>query len=150
MAYLFAPRTSFKELPIFFNVEGAVGAQPAVNIREDVLLVQFNLSFIVNTPAPTYTPEMIAACKAITLNGIADQQTITAIKEYQKLTPGSVVDGRVSPAQGYSYNGAVLWSIAAMNDSLQNRCLDVWPRIDKVPGCPAALAEMTKRTVVGV
>src|SRR5262245_12259879 len=52
MAYLVAPRPSNKELPVFYNVEGAVGAQPATNLREDVLLVQFILTFIVKKPAP--------------------------------------------------------------------------------------------------
>ena len=68
MAYLFAPRPSFRELPVFYNVEGAVGATPAMNLREDVLLVQFILSFIVKAPKPTYTPQMIAACKLISIS----------------------------------------------------------------------------------
>jgi len=149
MAYLFAPRPRFKELPVFYNVEGAVGAQPATNLREDVLLVQFILSFIVKTPKPTYSPQMIAACSALRLTGVADPITITAIREYQKLTPGWTVDGRVSPAQGYSYGANISYAIVGLNNSLQNRSLDVWPRIDKIAGCPAEVAGMVKRLVVG-
>jgi hypothetical protein len=148
MAYLFAPRPSFKELPVFYNVEGAVGAQPAMNQREDVLLVQFILSFIAKTPKPTYSQAMIAACNAVQLTGVADEATITAIREYQKLTPGWTVDGRVSPAKGYSYSGT-MFAIVGLNDGLQNRAIDVWPRIDKIPGCPPELAQMVKRAVVG-
>ena len=41
MAHLLAPQQSKPTLPVFFNVDGVVGAAPAVNNREDVLLVQF-------------------------------------------------------------------------------------------------------------
>jgi hypothetical protein len=149
MAYLFAPRPSFEQLPIFYNVEAPVGAAPAANNREDVLLVQFILSFISKSPAATYTPEMIAACRAVQFTGIVDQATIKAIREYQKLSPGWTVDGRVSPANGYSYGANIMFTIVGLNNSLQNRTIDVWPRIDKIPGCPQELIDMTKRTVVG-
>ena len=44
MAHLMAPQPSSPGLPVFFNVDGVVGAAPAQNLREDVLLVQFLLS----------------------------------------------------------------------------------------------------------
>jgi hypothetical protein len=59
-----------------------------------------------------------------------------------------VVDGRVSPAKGGYYYGA-LWTIVLLNKSVQSRHPEVWPRFDKLSNCPAELKEMVKRTLVG-
>ena len=155
MAHLFAPQPSDPELPVFFNVDGVVGAAPAQNKREDVLLVQFAFTVIAATPLSTSNPLVIQAAKAVTLSGVADPATINAIRTFQesrksKSGPGTVVDGRVSPAKGgYSYGGG-LWTIAHLNESLQDRNIKIWPRIDQIAGCPGELQQMVVRTVQGV
>ena len=151
MAHLLAPQPSDPELPVFFNVNGVVGAQPAQNNREDVLLVQFYLKLMGDNPLPTSTPDFLAAAKQVRLTGVIDQATIQAIRAFQSgRGPGQVVDGRVSPAKGggYSY-GSGLFTIAQMNESVQHRNIDVWPRIDRISSCPQELADMVKRTVIG-
>ena len=50
MAHLVAPQAALAELPVFFNVDGVVGALPAENRTEDVLFVQFAFQVIVRTP----------------------------------------------------------------------------------------------------
>lgn len=151
MAYLFAPQPSDPDLPIFFNVNGVVGAGPAQNLREDVLLVQFAFEQIAKSPKPTTGQAVVAAAKAVRATGTVDQATIQAISAFQKASgnPNQITDGRVSPAKGgYNYGGAY-WTIASLNNSIQDRNVDVWPRIDKIPGCPGELVQMVTRTVAG-
>jgi len=152
MAHLFVPTPTLEDLPVFFNVDAVVGAQPAKNNREDVLLVQFAFNVIANNPVSTTKPEFLAACKQVKVTGIIDNETVSAIRVMQlkQSHPGSIADGRVSPAKaGLSY-GQAFYSIAILMNSLQNRNVDVWPRIDKIPGCPAELAAMVQRTVAGI
>ena len=155
MAHFLAPQPPDPQLPVFFNVDGAVGAAPAQNKREDVLLVQFVFYLIAKSPSPTIAPALLAAAQAVQLTGMADAATIKAIRVHQESKrqelPETVVDGRVSPAMGggYSY-GSGLWTITFLNNSVRNRHLDIWPRIDKIPGCPDELKQMVKRTVVGM
>jgi hypothetical protein len=146
-----APQPSNPQLPTFFNVNGVVGAAPAANQREDVLLVQYLLKTIgmLGDNSPVF-----AACKAVSVTGVIDPKTITAITLYQQArkakNPGVVVDGRVSPAKaGYSYGGST-WTIVHMNEVVRERYQDLWPRIDKIPGCPDEVKAIVKRTVVGV
>lgn len=44
--HLLAPKPPIIQLPTFFNVDAVVGAPPSANKLEDVLLVQFMLSFL--------------------------------------------------------------------------------------------------------
>ncbi len=154
MAHLLAPQPSAPTLPVFFNVDGVVGAAPATNKREDVLFVQFCLFAIADAQVATTEPELVAAAKAVHITGNIDAATINAIRVFQEVLKkggslSKVVDGRVSPAKGgYSYPNAN-WIIVNLNDALQTRNVNVWPRIDKIPGCPPELMQMVTRTVAG-
>lgn len=153
MAHLLAPQNSFPTLPVFFNVDNVVGAMPATNLREDVLFVQFAFVVIASSPSPIASPEFKAAVAAVKMTGVADAVTINAItaaqKESNRLGSSNVVDGRVSPAKGgYSYGGT-LWTIVHLNESVQGRHIEIWPRIDLIPGCPSELKTMVVRTVQG-
>jgi hypothetical protein len=154
MAHFLAPNPPHPELPVFFNVDGVVGAPPAQNNREDVLLVQFILQVIGLRPPPKISPATVAAARAVQVTGRIDPATITAIRALQediraKLKPQQVVDGRISPAKvGYSY-GSAFWTIVHLNNRLQEDDRNSWPRIDKIAGCPAELQQMVIRTLIG-
>lgn len=154
MAHLLAPQKSLPTLPVFFNVDAVVGAAPATNNREDVLLVQFAFAVIAASPAADSSIEFQEAAAAVKLTGTADEETINAIRASQaeanrKGSTGTVVDGRVSPAKGgYAY-GDSTWTIVNLNESIQHRNVKVWPRIDQIAGCPAELKLMVVRTVQG-
>jgi hypothetical protein len=148
-----APKPPGFDLPTFFNVDGVVGAAPAQNTREDVLLIQFAFKVMADTPLAESNSGVLAAARQVKLTGVADAATVAAIRSLQAdqktVNPGTVVDGRVSPAKsGYAYGGG-LWTIINLNNSIQHRHLDVWPRIDKVPSCPPELKDMVKRVLVG-
>ena len=155
MAHIVAPLATHPELPVFFNVNGVVGAAPAENRREDVLLVQYLFKMIADKPPALMTSEQRAIMRAVNMTGTCDQATINAIRLVQskkkEKNPSVVVGGRVSPARsGYSYSGGAVWTIAVINDLAQDMNTDVWPRIDLAQGCPPELAQMVKRQVVGV
>jgi hypothetical protein len=154
VAHLFVPQPTNTSLPVFFNVDGVVGAAPAANAREDVLLVQFFLKMIGDSPSGEPDAAAVTtACKKVKLTGTIDAETIAAITADQawnkKQYPTTVVDGRVSPAKGYCYSAGTLWSIVGLNKSAQKRHKGNWPRIDKVAGCPDELKAMVKRTLIG-
>ncbi|MGD9629708.1 MAG: hypothetical protein AB7V18_10720 [Pyrinomonadaceae bacterium] len=155
MAHLLAPQNSLPTLPVFFNVDKVVGNNPAINLREDVLLVQFAFTVIASQPEPSSGAEFNAAAAAVRATGHIDQATITAIMAAQNEVrkkgggAGTIVDGRVSPATGgYAY-GAGTWTIVHLNESMQGRHINIWPRIDLIPGCPNELKAMVVRTVQG-
>ncbi len=154
MAQVMTPQPSDPEIPLFFNVDGVVGAAPAQNLREDVLLVQFCLRTIGDKPLAQTKPELVAACKQVNVTGVMDAATVNAIRVRQQVAKGlsqnsaTMIDGRVSPAKGgYSYGAH--WTIVLLNSDLQGRNLDVWPRMDKITGCPPELKTMVTRLVVG-
>lgn len=155
MAHLLAPQKSKPTLPVFFNVDGVVGAAPAANNREDVLLVQFAFTVMASRRLPETSEMFYRAASAVKMTGSVDQTTIAAITamqaEVKKKAPGTIVDGRVSPSRGtYGYGGGGGSSIVTLNESVQHRNVDVWPRIDKINGCPPELKQMVVRTVQGI
>lgn len=154
MAHFMAPQPAEEQLPTFYNVDAVVGSAPATNKREDVLLVQFGFKMIADNPMTGTDPALLAAAKLVKVTGTIDPFTVSAITRLQesrkKKVPGTIVDGRISPAKaGYSY-GSGAWTIASLNDSMQQRSLDIWPRIDKIPSCPSEIKLMVQRVVVGV
>lgn len=155
MAHIMAPQRSNPTLPIFFNVDEAVGKAPAANKREDVLLVQFCFTIMASTRLPGTSEAFYQAAKAVKMTGVIDNETINAITamqlEVKKKHSGTIVDGRVSPSRGtYGYGSGGGGSIVTLNESVQHRNVDVWPRIDKIAGCPPELQQMVVRTVQGV
>jgi hypothetical protein len=154
MAHLFIAQPTIVELPVFFNVDGVVGASPAMNNREDVLLVQFAFQMIARHTKPN-REELQAVARTVKITGTADIATINAIVALQHFAKtkqgrtGQIVDGRVSPAKGYSYGAGFYWTIVYLNDAIQDFHVDIWPRIDKIPGCPPELQAMVFRTVAG-
>ncbi|MEX2141989.1 MAG: hypothetical protein WD894_22170 [Pirellulales bacterium] len=156
MAHLLIPQPSDPVLPVFFNVDAVVGAPPASNLREDVLLVQLAFKILALRPVASTPPTLVAAASAVEITGSIDQATIIAIRKLQetlrdKNGPAQVVDGRVSRAQGgFSYGGGSTWTIVQLNNIIQDRHKHIWPRIDKIPGCPGELQKMVVRTVAGV
>ena len=149
MAHLVARSES--AIYVYYNIDGAVGAAPAANHREDVLLVQFAFTAIAANPLPDTSMELFKAICNVKPTGTIDQATINAIRamqiELKRTQPNTRVDGRVFPANGDHDEGA--FTIEHLSESVRQCHIRAWPRIDKIPGCPLELKEMVGRTSQG-
>ena len=80
----------------------------------------------------------------VAATGRADAATIDGIKAVQETMrekyAGTIIDGRVDPAQGYRYGGAV-WTIVSLNRSLRSHFPEIWPRLHDFPDCPGSLKQ---------
>lgn len=157
MPRLVQPDNSIRDLPLFFNVDAPVGNPPAANRELDVLLLQFFMELMAKYPLSYATAEERSATKAVRKTGQCDAATVSAIVAIQKRQVGiqagrgnygKIVDGRVSPARGYRY-GRFQFTIITINESVQNKHREVWPRIDKIPGFPQKLKPMMIEQVIG-
>lgn len=153
MAYLVVPKKFSPTLPVFFNLHGVVGAAPAANHREDVLLVQFAFWTMAADPSPETSKEFYVAASAVQPTGNIDLATINAIKvmqiELRRSRPGVIVDGRLNPATEDNAPRDEANTIMSLNQSIHHQNLSVWPRLDKIAGCPMEIKEMVVRTVQG-
>jgi len=150
--HVLAPHPPAALLPIFLNVDhrvGQIGAAPA----EDVLLVQFMLRKIGENigQLPAFWAPIFLK---VPVDGHVDSNTVEAIKTFQRgplSNPGPpdfVVDGVVSPAHGYNF-GNHPYTIYDLNLQLGLRFPDVYPRIDKIPGCPGVLSLAVRKAFLG-
>jgi len=80
--------------------------------------------------------------KRVPQTGQIDQATIDGIIAFQSARkrehPGTIVDGRVSPASHYRYGGD-LFTIVAMNGYIRKFAPQVWPRLNDFSDCPGML-----------
>ena len=143
MAYLFAPRPSDPNLPVFFNVDASVGRMGANTSRDDILLVQFLLKTLCNNMT---TPKGLAVKPILLLTpqtGVIDEATIRSIEAFQGAC-GTPVDGRVSSARGHAYPGN-LYTITHLNIKVRGDYRRAYPRLDQIPGCPSGIHDLMNR-----
>jgi hypothetical protein len=140
--HAFAPRPSQPNIPIFFNVDSSVGKEGANSNWDDVLLVQFLVHKAGDTASPTISPDRKARMLKVRATGICDDDTIDGIRAAQEHIrlgiPGTVVDGRVSPARGYDYGGGT-WILVFLCMQLRMKFPNLWPRLQDLPDCPPQL-----------
>lgn len=134
-----------------WNVESHVGPG-CPNKSDDVQLVQFGYYCVAHLPSPppNCTPADMAIFKAVVpgapYSGSPSDPLTLAIKTHQRQR-GGTQDGRVSPCTGASGSyGETTWMILALVGRMMDLYSQVYPRLDKCPGCPAALAAASKKT----
>jgi hypothetical protein len=141
--HVLAPRPPKPDIPIFFNVDSTVGQGGANSNIEDILLVQFLVRKTAETASPTLSADRKARMLKVPTTGVCDDATIDGIKAAQEHIrqgiPGTVVDGRVSPARGYDYGGGGSWIVVFLNMQMRIRFSSVWPRLQDLDDCPAQL-----------
>ena len=115
--------------------------------------MQFVFNLISLRPLGTTSPAVLAAAKSVRMTGAMDTETIAAIRAVQETLkakrPGEIVDGRVRPADGGVSPGKAVWTVRHLNRTIQTLFGDVWPRLDRIPGCPSEIQQMVRREVLG-
>ena len=147
MVKLVAPVPMNSEIPVFLNIDANVGkGQP--NVPTDVLLVQFFMRKIADKRA-SKDPKIIGAFAAVRPTGFVDAPTINAINATQLVTGASATgDNHVSVARGYTYGGR-FYEIVILSNTMVRAFPDLFPRIDRIEGCPPQLASAVRLAVVG-
>jgi hypothetical protein len=127
---------------MFFNVDSSVGQGGVNSSREDILLVQFLVRKAGETATPAVSADRKARMLKVRATGTCDDDTIDGIRATQEhirqVIPGTVVDGRVSPARGYDYGGGS-WIIIFLNMQIRVKFSNVWPRLQDLADCPPQL-----------
>lgn len=138
--------STFKNLPVFFNVGSPVG-RGCANVQEDVELVTFLLKQL-GTMAfvdPTGKAK-IAAMK----QGVADAalgQCIDWVETRFDCRP----DGHISVAAAnttYVQNGPQAFMICRLNYLVGQANPAAWPRLDKLPGAPGSMTALVARELL--
>jgi hypothetical protein len=143
MVHILAPRPALAELPVFYNVDGAVG-RDGVNSTADVLLVQFFMSLI-GKNVPQGSP--LAILGKVPVTGVINPDTIAAIEALQR-ADGATPDGRVSVANGYRFGGS-FYTIMILNRNIKYKFVHAWPNVDELPGSSGLLNLACRRALVG-
>jgi hypothetical protein len=147
--YVFAPMPRDQHSPMLFNVDAVVGNR-GTNLPEDVYLVQFLLRKVGQRVPATRGVNRTPRYLAVPLSGRCDAATIDGIRASQEdmreTMPGTVVDGRISPARSLYYGGGV-WTIVALNGFIRAHCPEAWPRLQDFDDCPGPLKEAVKRSL---
>lgn len=129
-----------------FSVDRRVGeGQPAAS-REDVLLVQFCLQLIRESNASfrNQIPQQ-------KMNGDPQDGAMRlGIVVFQNQSPAMAKDGFVSPFNKHAYGSPGVFTLSLMQGTIIARHTGanaVWPRMDKIPGCPGELATAVRREI---
>ncbi len=144
MVHVLAPKPAIPALPIFFNVDVAVGRNAPNTSTDDILLVQYFLSLIGKHPRPGSTLTSLAA---IPVTGRMNPETIAGLEAVQTLA-GVTPDGRASVAKGYKF-GANFYTIVNLNFSVRTRFRAQWPNLEEMPDCPQHLNFAGRRALAG-
>lgn len=141
--YLMSPRPPQPEVGVFFNLDSSVGNNGSNSNRTDILLVQFLIRKLSVLAASNLSPDQRVRMGRVTVDGRSGPITIDGIRAVQERMrqkhPGTVVDGRVSSARQTGEYGGGIWTIVTLNSSTRKRIRSVWPRLQDLPDCPAAL-----------
>jgi hypothetical protein len=130
-----------------FNLSANVGTK-SPNRPDDVALVQ--LGFRALARSQDFSPGLQDAevFAAVPWDGACSERTddplVRAIRRYQSIAPNGVVDGHVSTIKdsdgifrlGSSKGTYILADLTAAIIEVHG---DLWPRIDRIEGCPQAL-----------
>lgn len=129
---------------IFWNIEGNVGAY-SPNRQDDVDLVQMGYVALAKSPLAKISEATRQLAKQIVpgarCDGTPNDPLVKVIKSHQA-DRGGTQDGHVSviSSTSGSYDGQHAFLLVILNNNIALVSPEVFPRMDKIPGCPPTLA----------
>ena len=144
MVHVLAPKPAVPGIPVFYNVDSSVGRNGQNSSVDDILIVQYFLSLIGKNPSPG---SKLALLADIPVTGRMNPETIAGIEAVQTANK-SVVDGRVSIANGYKFAGN-FFTIVSLNFNVKDRFRSQWPNVEEMPACPGLLNLACRRAISG-
>jgi hypothetical protein len=132
-----------------WNLDASVGKGGQNSNRTDVTYLQWYYTVAaanVRTP-----PERKAVYSRVAVTGLCrgtdDDPLVQAIFTHQRALSHPIVDGRVSVATGDGRVGEMAFFVLRLGARFADMLPHAWPRLDLVPGCPAAVAEAVRACV---
>ncbi|SFI44269.1 hypothetical protein SAMN05216304_102772 [Bosea sp. OK403] len=132
-----------------WNIDCSVGKGGQNNLRADVLYIQWYYQLAANqveTP-----PDRKAIYKQVGLTGMCNgtdaDPLVRAITLHQRSINHPQVDGRVSVATAGGKVGASAFFVLRIGARIANMYPELWPRLEKIPGCPAEVAQASRLAI---
>jgi hypothetical protein len=147
MAVLYLGKRNADQL-VVFNLRANVGPN-CVNNKDDTELVQFG--FFAASRNIDFSPELREMFDKVvpgaTYQGGAKEPLTLAIRGYQKFL-GGTQDGHVSVIKGAvpMYGGSNVFMLMFLNNNIRDLVGKDYPRLDRHPSCPPALAASVRRS----
>jgi hypothetical protein len=132
-------------LPTYFNIDGNVGRGGANN-PEDVALVSFLMR--AGASCSKLGPNNRKLLLSVKVTSTCTPELIKSIEDFQRFGKERV-DGHISVAHGFSYGTKSSYDIIQLNYLVKDGYKSVWPRLDKIQGCPSQVAQLVQKSVVG-
>lgn len=138
---------------ILWTIDASVGKRAANSVPADVAYIQWYYQ-LASTFRET-PPERQAIYRKVQVTGHCTGQDsdplVQAIIAHQQGLNHPVVDGKVSVLSGSAGDQRLIGGNAFMVLRIGARIAymfpDLWPRLDKMPGCPKVVADVVKISV---
>ena len=135
-------------LSFMWNLDAAVGKGGANSVTSDVSYLQWYYTLAANFPETP--PDRKEVYRRVSITGVCsgrdDDPLVQAIFAQQRALKHPVIDGKASALPGVSGDVRIggdhrALFIIRLGARLAAQFQDKWPRLDKMPGCPASVAQ---------
>lgn len=134
---------------ILWNVDCSVGRGGQNNLPTDVSYIQWYYTLAATHSLTPPDRKAIYAAVKVTgkCSGLDTDPLVAAIMSHQRALSHPQVDGRISVATGSGKLGGSAFFVLRLGARLAHMYPEVWPRLDKITGCPAGVAQAVKQTI---
>ena len=132
-----------------WNLSCSVGKGGQNNIAADVSYIQW---YYATAAAHALTPperKLVYSKVSVTgtCRGTTDDPLVQAILTHQKALNHPIVDGKISVATGDGRVGELAFFVLRLGARFSDMYPQFWPRLDLIPNCPAAVAQVVRACV---
>jgi hypothetical protein len=132
-----------------WNLDCSVGQGGQNNLIPDVSFIQWYYTLAAVHPNTPQERKDVYGKVAVTgsCKGKPDDPLVKAILVHQAALKHPSVDGRISVATGTGKLGDKAFFILRLGARLSDMYPDEWPRLDLIPRCPPAVAEVVRACI---
>lgn len=135
-----------------WNIDASVGKGGQNSSPCDIAYIQWYYTLAARHPETP--PERKAIYGKVRVTGICrgtdDDPLVAAIMAHQKGINHSIIDGKVSVAQGSGKIGDKAYFVLRIGARLANMYPGLWPRLDLMPDCPPQVASAARAAIPSV
>ena len=134
---------------VMWNLDCSVGKGGANSIASDVSFIQWYYTHAANFGLTEPANREIYRKVSITghCNGSDSDPLVAAIMAQQRAMNHPNVDGKVSVPAGGGKVGPVAYFLFRLEARFAIMFPDAWPRLDRIPNCPASIAQVSRGAV---